>query len=268
MAARKLLPGLVLVFDIGNSNITAGVFDGGKLLFNFRLRTNINYTEDQYFTQVKQLLEINNVQTMDITGAIIGSVVPAITGSFTGMVEKYFRIKPVMMGEKTKINIKNKYRNKSEVGDDRLANAAAAYNDFAGRDVIIIDFGTSINYDVVDRKGNFLGGAIMPGITMSLHSLFSRTARLPQINLQYIDVGIGDTTERSITSGVLNGIIGGLNETMKMIKKDMGVKKIKVVFTGGEVNPYILKRFVEKDITIDRDFTLKGFKIIYDLNRA
>ncbi|MBN2754271.1 MAG: type III pantothenate kinase [Candidatus Goldbacteria bacterium] len=266
MAEETISKGYVLVLDVGNSNITAGVFSQDNLLFSFRLRTNINLTEDQYYTQIKQLLEINKTAVSDIKGAIVGSVVPVITESFTGMIKKYFGFKPVTIGPKTKLNIKNKYRNKNEVGDDRLANAAKAYNVNKGKDTIIIDLGTSINFDVLDKKGNFLGGAIMPGIYMSLHALFARTAKLPKINLKYVDIGIGKTTEQSITSGVLNGIIGGINETVKMIKKEMKIKDVTIIFTGGEVNPLVIKRLNEKRVIKDSDFTLKGFKLIYDMN--
>lgn len=266
MSKNETLKNYILVLDVGNSNITAGVFSGDKPACSFRLRTNINFTEDQYYTQIKQLLEINKISVSDIKGAIVGSVVPVITESFTGMIKKYFGFQPVTLGPKAKLNIKNMYRNKNEVGDDRLANAARAYAVNKGKDTIIIDLGTSINFDVVDKKGNFQGGAIMPGINMSLHALFAGTAKLPKINLKYTDMGIGKTTEESISSGVLNGIIGGINETVKMIKKEMKAKDITVIFTGGEVNPLVVKRLDEKRVIKDGDFTLKGFKLIYDMN--
>jgi len=258
-----------IIFDIGNSNITAGVFDGasGRLLFNFRLRTNINYTEDQHYTHVQQLLSINGVNRNDICGAFVGSVVPAVTPAFTAMLVKYFGIKPLTMKPGIKMNVRNLYRNKTEVGDDRLANACAAAKYFPKKDVIVIDLGTSINFDAVSRKAEFLGGAIMPGINMSLRALFERTAKLPQINLQYEKKGIGKTTEESISSGVLNGIIGGINRAVAMIKKDMKAKKVTLVFTGGEAHPYILDSMEEDLIVKDRDFTLKGFKIIHDMNK-
>ena len=266
MAKKEKTKECVLVFDVGNSNITAGIFSGDSLIFSFRLRTNINFTQDQYYTQVKQLLEINNTFVPDIKGAIVGSVVPVITESFTGMIKKYFKLNPVIIEKKTRLNIVNKYKNKNEVGDDRLANAAYAYHINKGKNNIIIDLGTSINFDVVDKKGNFLGGAIMPGINMSLHALFARTAKLPQIKLKYASLGIGKTTEDSITSGVLNSIIGGINETVKMIKKDLKTDSVCLIFTGGEVNPLVIKRLNEKCLLKDGDFTLKGFKLIYDLN--
>ncbi len=258
----------VIIFDVGNSNITAGVFGGvsEKLLFDFRLRTNINYTEDQHYTHVHQLLSINGVDKSEICGAFVGSVVPAVTPNFTAMLVKYFGIKPITIKHGIKMNVKNLYKNKSEVGDDRLANACAAAKYFPKKDVIVIDLGTSINFDAVSGKGEFLGGAIMPGINMSLRALFERTAKLPQINLVYEKRGIGKTTEESISSGVLNGIIGGINRTVAMIKKDMKARNPVLVFTGGEVHPYIIDSMEERKIIKDRDFTLKGFKVIYDMN--
>ncbi|MFP4467210.1 MAG: type III pantothenate kinase [Candidatus Goldiibacteriota bacterium] len=257
---------MVIIFDVGNTNITIGVFEGEKILFDFRLKTNIGYTEDQYFTHIKALLAENDIDVKDITGGIIGSVVPAITGYFVSMFRKYFKKEPVLINEKTKINFRNRYKNKNEVGDDRLANAAAACRYYAGKDIIVVDFGTTINFDVIKGNGSYLGGVIIPGINMSLHSLSVKAAKLPQIEMKYPKKIVGNTTESSIQSGMLNGTIGAVNYIISGIKKELDLKKVKLIFTGGQMNKCILGKIREKDISEDRDFTLKGFKVIYGLN--
>ena len=257
---------MVVIFDVGNTNITVGVFKDENILFDFRLRTNIGYTDDQYFTHIKSLLAENNINVKDISGGMIGSVVPAITGHFVSMFEKYFKREPLLISETARLNFRNKYKNKREVGDDRLANAAAACRFYPGGDVVVVDFGTTINFDVIKGGGSYLGGVIIPGISMSLHGLSSKTARLPQIDMKYPKKTIGNTTEGSIQSGMLNGVIGSINYIVENIKKEMRSKKIKVIFAGGQVNKSVLGKMKEKDIVVDRDFTLKGFKVIYDIN--
>jgi type III pantothenate kinase len=257
---------MIIVFNVGNTNISTGLFDSDNLALQFRIRTNIAYTEDQYFAVIYTLLKKEGVEPSDISGAIIGSVVPAITHVFAHMLYKYFGVKPLLLGPKTKLNIKNMYRNKNEVGDDRLANAAAARKAYGKRDMVIIDFGTGITFDVLDKKGQYLGGVIMPGLNLSLNSLFSKTAKLPQVNLQFPPAVVGNTTETSIQSGLLNGLVGSINHITGSIKKELHAKKIKVILTGGDADMIPAGKLAEKGIIVDKNFTLKGFKIIYDLN--
>lgn len=256
---------MILVFNIGNTNISTGVFDGNNLALQFRMRTNISYTEDQYFAVIHTLLDKEGIDESDIEGAVIGSVVPAITHVFEHMLKKYFNIKPIMLAG-AKLNVSNKYKNKNEVGDDRLANAAAARHFFGKKDMIVIDFGTGITLDVVSKKGSYLGGVIMPGLNLSLQSLFSKTAKLPQVKLKFPPDVMGNTTETSIQSGILNGLIGSINHLVRGIKAQLKVKKIKIILTGGDADMIPVKQINEKDIVVDKNFTLKGFKIIYDLN--
>ncbi len=258
---------MVLVFDIGNTNITIGVFSGAQLLFDLRLRTNIGYTEDQYYAHLRTLLNEKQIEKEDIEGGIVGSVVPAVTRTVVEMFKKYFSMMPVLMDQKTKLNVKNRYKNPREVGDDRLANAAAGRTYFPGKNLIIVDFGTGTTFDAVDRKGNYLGGAILPGLHLSLRALFSHTARLPQVELKFPDKVIGNTTETSIQSGIMYGAIASLNYFIKGVKKELGAGSVKVILTGGDAEMIPLKLMDEKNAHVDCDFTLKGFKIIYDLNK-
>jgi type III pantothenate kinase len=257
---------MILVFNIGNTNISTGVFEGDNLSLQFRMRTNISYTEDQYFSVIHTLLHNEGLEESDIEGAIIGSVVPAITHVFEHMLEKYFSIKPVMLAG-AKLNVANKYRNKSEVGDDRLANAAAARHFFGKKDMIVIDFGTGITFDVISKKGAYLGGVIMPGINLSLNSLFTQTAKLPQVKLRFPAEVMGNTTETSIQSGILNGLIGSINHLTSGIKAQLKIKKVKLILTGGDADMIPVRQLKEKDVEVDNNFTLIGFKVIYDLNK-
>jgi len=258
---------MTLVFNAGNTNVTTGVFDGDRLIFQLRIRTNINYTEDQYFSVIYTLLKKEGIELSKIKGAIIGSVVPAVTHILEHMVKKYLKVKPVMLGQGVKLNIKNKYKNSAEVGDDRIANAAAAAGYFKNQDAVIIDFGTAVSFDVVSKKGEYLGGAIMPGLNLALYSLFSRTAKLPQVNLAFPQKMIGDTTEKSIQSGILNGILGAINYLVNGIKAEIKAKKVRVILTGGDCDLIPIGKIKEKNICADKNLTLKGFNLIYKMNK-
>ena len=257
---------MILIFDIGNSNITAGLFIGDKLLFDFRLRSDTGDTERGYFIKSQVLLKKNGVNLADIHGCLVGSVVPALTGVMVKMVKKYFNISPVTMNSETKLNIKNMYKNKKEVGEDRLANAAEARREFGKKDMVIIDFGTAITFDVVNKKGQYLGGTIIPGINMSLQALSDRTAKLPRLDMKFPVKTIGNTTEQAIRSGIAGLIAGGVNYTLEKMKKELKAKDITVILTGGEVTEKIAMKIREKNVVMDKHFTLKGFRYIYDMN--
>jgi type III pantothenate kinase len=259
---------MVLVFDIGNTNITIGGFSGSQLLFDFRLRTNIGYTEDQYFADLNTLLSDREISKSDIEGGIIGSVVPAVTKAVRDMFKKYFSIIPIVMNPEIKLNIKNMYKISSEVGDDRLANAAMGRTIYPKKNLIIVDFGTGTTFDVLDSRGRYLGGAILPGLNLSLKALFSNTARLPQVELKLPDKVIGNTTEASIQSGIMYGAVGAMNFFIKAIKKELKISSVQVILTGGDANRLPLDLIEAKKIHVDTAFTLKGFKLIYDMNKG
>jgi type III pantothenate kinase len=255
-----------IVFNIGNTNITAGVFSGDNIAFKIRLRTNINYTEDQYFSVFYTLLKRENIEPSDIDTAVIGSVVPAITRVIGHMVRKYFRVEPFLITGKTRFNFRNMYKNPSDVGDDRLANTAEAIRLYGKRDMVIIDIGTGTTFDVVSGSGCYLGGIILPGLNLMLQSLFTKTAKLPQVNLKFPGSIIGNSTEEAIQSGLLNGLVGSVNYLLAGIRKEMKIKKIKVILTGGDSDLIPCSKIDAKDILVDKDLTLKGFKYISDLN--
>jgi len=153
---------MILVVNVGNTNITCGVFDGDNLVFQIRIRSNINYTEDQYFAVLFAYLQKHGIDETNIRGGIVGSVVPAVTHILIHMFKKYFNINPVLLCD-AKLNVKNKYKRPHEVGDDRLANAAAGRRLFGNRDMVIIDFGTAISFDVLIKKENTWAGPLCRG---------------------------------------------------------------------------------------------------------
>ena len=256
-----------LVFNIGNTNITAGIFTGDNLSFKIRLRTNINYTEDQYFAVFYTLLKREGVDPSDIDAAIIGSVVPAITRVIEHMIRKYLKVEPFMIAPGIKLNFKNRYKNPREVGDDRLANAAAAAAIYGKQDIVVIDIGTGTTFDVVSKTRGYLGGIIMPGLNLMLQSLFTRTAKLPQVNLKFPASIIGNSTEEAIQSGLLNGLVGSINYLLDGIKSELKTKKLKVILTGGDSDLIPKSKIRGSDIIVDKDLTLKGFKHIFDMNK-
>jgi type III pantothenate kinase len=137
---------------------------------------------------------------------------------------------------------------------------------FPGRNLIIVDYGTAVTFDVVDKKGRYLGGSIMPGMNLSLRALFSHTAKLPQVELKFPDKIIGNTTEASIQSGIMFGAVAVLNCFVKGIKKELGIKNAQVILTGGDAENIPVKMLDCGKVYVDKDFTLKGFKLIYDMN--
>ena len=257
---------MILVFDVGNTNITIGAFGGGILAAKWRLNTDMRSTEDEYYIKLSALLKRAGINEREVEGAVIGSVVPAITHTFAHLFRKYFRKEPVTINENTKLGIKNLYKNKSEVGDDRLADAVAARKIFPGKDVIIIDFGTAVSFEALTKKGEYLGGAIMPGMNLSLKSLYSGTAKLPQVEMKKPSRFIGDTTKKSVNTGIFHSMKASVAAITAGIKKEMKTKQVKVILTGGDASVELAEGIEAKSLVIDKDLTLKGFYEIYILN--
>lgn len=251
---------MIAIVDIGNTNITIGLFWDGRIVKVERIDTSLSENIPVFSKKLQLIIKKN-----DVKDAFIGSVVPKVTQIIKKILSEYCRINPLSIDKRTKLNIKNRYKNKYEVGDDRIANAAAAAYYYKNRDVIVIDFGTAITFDVINRKAEYLGGLILPGINLCLKCLVSYTAKLPEVKIKDIKKIIGDNTEKSIISGIKNGFTGAANYILKKIKKELNVEKPKIILTGGETN--LIKINIANNQTLDKNFTLKGFKIIYDLNK-
>ncbi|AQS57923.1 type III pantothenate kinase [Desulforamulus ferrireducens] len=255
---------MILAIDIGNTNIVLGVFEDKKLLANWRLATDRNRTQDEYGVLLKELFSLSNISMQSIEGVMMSSVVPPVNGLLEAMVKKYFGLNPLIVGPGIKTGISIKTDNPREVGADRIVNAVAAYSLFGGP-LIIVDFGTATTFCCVTAKGEYLGGAIAPGIGISTEALFARAAKLPRVELMKPPSVIGKNTIASMQSGIIYGFAGQVEMLVKKIKQEMGTDA-KVIATGG------LAEIIARETTvIDKivpSLTLTGLRIIYERNQG
>ena len=254
---------MVLVMDVGNTNIKIGVFDQMNIVASWRVGTDLNKTSDEYGIVLRMLFAANHMTFRDITGSIISSVIPSLNYTLEHMIEYYVGAKPLVVGPGIKTGINIKYDNPKELGSDRIINALAAYKKYGGN-LIIIDFGTSTTFNVVNDKAEFLGGAIAPGVKLSTEALSVRCAKLPKVELSVPKSVIGRSTVSNIQSGIIYGYIGLVKNIVDEIRKEAGFEQVKVIATGG-----ISELFAANSDTIeivDRKLSLIGLKMIYDIN--
>ena len=253
---------MLLTIDIGNTHTVIGLFEGRKLLDHWRVSSNLARTEDEVGPVLLFLFEKKGVNANDISGVCISSVVPDLTPVFMLFSKKYFNIQPLIIHSKLNLGLKVKYREPSSVGADRLCNAVAGIDKY-GKPLVIIDFGTATTFDCVDANGDYIGGLISPGIDTSITALHLKAAKLPIVELSFPKQLIGQTTEESIQSGILNGTILMIEGVIKGLKKELG-NNTKVVATGG-LSKKIAKRTDVIDF-IDPYLSLDGIVSIYYMN--
>lgn len=258
---------MILLVDVGNTNIVLGVHKDNEYIASWRISTDANKTSDEYGIQVMQLFSQHNLNPKEVKGIIISSVVPNIMHSLENMIRKCFSIEPVIVGPGIKTGINIKYDNPKEVGADRIVNAVAACETYK-RPIIIIDFGTATTFCVVTRAGDYLGGCIVPGIKISSDALFERAAKLPRVELEVPRNIICKNTISSMQAGILYGYIGQVEYIVSKMKDEMKRKRNEVpyvVATGG------LSKLIAKETDaidkVDNDLTLEGLKILYYKNR-
>ncbi|GKV70366.1 type III pantothenate kinase [Sporosarcina sp. NCCP-2716] len=253
---------MLLVLDTGNTNIVLGVYDGDELKHHWRMETYRQKTEDEYAMQVKSLFGHVGLEFSDIQGIIISSVVPPVMHPLEQMCKKYFNQEPIIVGPGVKTGLNIKYENPREVGADRIVNAVAAIHEY-GSPLIIVDFGTATTYCYVNERGEYMGGAIAPGVNISMEALFDRASKLPRIELVRPEHVVGKNTVSAMQAGILYGYVGqveGLVNRMKEASKQPPT----VIATGG-LAPLIGKETDTIDV-IDEFLTLKGLKLIYERN--
>lgn len=254
---------MLLLIDVGNTNVVMGLYDGDEKILSWRLGTRLYRTSDEYGLQVESIFNHFHVDSNKIEDIVIGSVVPSIQHTLKSMCIKYLNKEPIIIGEGTKTGISIKYENPREVGADRIANAVAV-NDKYKLPAILIDIGTAISFDVVDANGDFIGGAIAPGIGIAADALFERTSKLPKVELEVPKHAVGKTTIEAIKSGIVYGYIGLVDNVIERILEDMNwtKKDVSIVATGGYAELISTR---SKYITeYDFDITLYGMKLIYE----
>jgi len=254
---------MILVMDVGNTNIVVGVFKENDLVATWHLSTNPMLSKDEHGLNLLTLFGIKGIDEKEIKSAIISSVVPTMTHTLSSMIKVYFNIEPLVIGPGIKTGINIKYDNPKEVGSDRIVNAAAAYKTYGGP-CIIVDFGTATTFDVVNENGEYIGGALCPGLKISSEALFSKTSKLPKVDLVKPKNVIGRNTEQSMQSGIINGYIGEVRYIIDKMKEEVG-ENAKVVATG-DYSKLICKEIPTVDY-INDDLTFLGLKILYELNK-
>ena len=255
---------MLLAIDIGNSNNVIGLFTGEKLLTHWRIRTEWNRTSDEYWVLIKEFIQFNNVDTETIDEIIIACVVPPLVPVLKEMSNKYFSCDPLIVGPGIKTGMSILYKNPAEVGADRIVNSVAAYEKY-GVPLIIVDFGTATTFDVVSQKGEYLGGAISPGVQLSLEALFKSAAMLPRVDMAEPEYVIGKSTIESIHSGTVYGFVGMIDGMVLRIQEELQ-QKTQVIGTGGIVD-LIASKTKTIDI-IDPFLTLEGLRIIHRRNQG
>jgi len=255
---------MLLAIDIGNSNITIGVFDDGKLKATWRVATDVHRMADEYASLILGLFERQNITPSQITDAILCSVVPPLVGVFQEMCRRYVKAKPLVVEAGVKTGVRICMDNPKEVGADRIVNAVAAHHLYGGP-VIIIDLGTATTFDAVSEEGDYLGGAIAPGIAIATEALFSRTAVLPRVELTHPRRAIGRNTVAAMQSGIVFGYASLIEGIVARIKHELG-GRAKVVATGGYAE--LMARETPVIEAVNPDLTLVGLRLIYQMNRA
>ncbi|MBU5454733.1 type III pantothenate kinase [Caproiciproducens sp. MSJ-32] len=258
---------MILLIDVGNTNIVLGLYKEKEQLHSWRISTDLNKTSDEFSIQVMQLFTQNDLNPKEVKGIIISSVVPNIMHSLENMVRKSFKIEPIIVGPGTKTGINIRYDNPKEVGADRIVNAVAAHNKYK-KDLIIIDFGTATTFCSLTKDANYLGGCITPGIRISSDALFEKAAKLPRIELEKPKNIICKNTVSSMQAGIIYGYIGQVEYIVKKMKKemmDLGCDEPMVLATGGLAN-LIAKgtRIIDK---VDPNLTLEGLMMMYEKNK-
>lgn len=258
---------MILLVDVGNTNIVLGVYRGTESIASWRISTDAKKTSDEYSIQVMQLFTQSELNPKEVEGIIISSVVPNIMHSLENMIRKSFGINPLVVGPGIKTGINIKYDNPKEVGADRIVNAVAAH-DMYKKDMILIDFGTATTFCAVTKDANYLGGCIVPGVRISSDALFDRAAKLPRVELEVPKNIICKNTITSMQAGILYGYIGQVEYIVKKTKKEMmelGSDEPLVIATGGLAN--LIANETDVIDKVDSSLTLEGLRIIYEKNK-
>lgn len=254
---------MLLVADIGNTNITFGLYDKDELIGTYRLTTWFKRTSDEYGFMILNFLNASNVKAEEIEDVIIASVVPKIMHSFNNSIRRYIKKEPILVGPGTKTGIAIKYDNPKEVGADRIVDAVGAHYSYGGN-ILVIDFGTATTFEIIDENGTYHGGCICPGIQICAEALSKNTAKLPEIEIKPTSKVIESNTIAAMQSGIFYGYIGTTEYLIDKIKEEFN-KDLRVIATGGLGR--VVAKYTKKIDIYDPDLTFKGLRIIYEKNK-
>lgn len=254
---------MILVVDVGNTNIICGVYEEKELKTTFRMMSKLPRTSDEYGINLRELLRVNEIEVSEIEGTIVASVVPNVMHSLVGAITRYIGKAPIIVGPGIKTGIKIITENPREIGPDRIVDAVAAYEIYGGP-VLVLDFGTATTYDLVTEDGCFTAGITAPGIKISAKALWEDTAKLPEVEIKKPKSILAQETVSSMQAGLVYGQIGQTQYIIDQVRKESGYEDLKVVATGG------LGRIIADETDAiqiyDSRLTLEGLRIIYEKN--
>ena len=253
---------MLLAIDLGNTNLTFGIFEGDQLRHDWRLATRRDSMPDELGLSMVQLMRQEGFDPKSVDAVVVASVVPPLNSALVQAVERYFDREPLLVGPGVKTGLKIHYRDPREVGADRIVAAMAAFKKYGGP-LIIIDFGTGTTYDVVSQEGDYLGGAIAPGMGISVEALYERAARLQRVELKAPATVIGRTTAESMQAGIIFGFTAQVEGMVDRIRKELGAEP-RVIATGGFAGLIAAQTPVIK--LVDQRLMLEGLRLIHDMN--
>lgn len=255
---------MLLALDVGNTNVTVGVFDGDRLADHRRLRTVREQTPDEWAILLRNLFALSGLDARNIDGIVVASVVPPLNRALSDMAFRNFGLSAMFVSHQTDTGIRICCDNPQEVGADRLVNSVAAFHLYGGP-CIVVDLGTAITFDAIARHGDYLGGVIAAGIGISTEALFAKTARLPLVSFETPAKVIGTNTVASIQSGLFYGALGAIDSIVERMRNELG-EDTKIVTTGGQAELIVSEsRWLR---TVNQQLTLEGLRLIWERNKS